>query len=94
MLYSSLLLGFGRTQDDVDALLLGVADESAGVYHHRLGVGAVAVVNDFVSGCGELCRNVFGVDAVFGAPECYDIDFFHYPKLEKPERLPSPPFAV
>ena len=51
-------------QNHVDGLLLGIADESAGVDHHRLGVGAVAVEHDFVTGRRKAGHQVLRIDRI------------------------------
>ena len=71
------LLGRRGAQNHVYRLLLGVADESAGVDHHDLGVGAVAVEEDLVSGGGEPCHQMLAVDGVLRTAERYDVNFFH-----------------
>ena len=58
------LLGRRRAQNHVDGLLLGIADESAGVDHHRLGVGAVAVEHDFVTGRRKAGHQVLRIDRI------------------------------
>ena len=71
------LLGRRGAQNHVYRLLLGVADESAGVDHHDLGVGAVAVEEDLVPGGREPCHQMLAVDGVLRASERYDVNFFH-----------------
>ena len=66
-----------RAQDHVDRLLFGVADESAGVDDHDLGVRAVAVEKDFVACRREPCHQVLAVDRVLRTTERYDVDLFH-----------------
>ena len=71
------VFGRGRPQDHVDRLLLGVADESAGVDHDDLGVGAVAVEEHRVTRRGEPGHQVLAVHGVFRTAQRYDVDFFH-----------------
>ena len=71
------VFGRGRPQDHVDRLLLGVADETAGVDHDDLGVGAVAVEEHLVTRRGEPGHQVLAVHGVFRTAQRYDVDFFH-----------------
>ena len=71
------LLGRRRAQDHVDRLLLGVADEAAGVDDHRLGVGAVAVVHDGVARRGEARHEVLRIHGVLRTAERDDVNFPH-----------------
>ena len=71
------LLGRRRAQNHVDRLLLGVADESAGVDHHHFGIGAVAVEEDFVPGGREPRHQVLRIDGVLRTAERDDVNFFH-----------------
>ena len=62
-------------EDGVDALLFGVADESAGVNDDRVAVVALAVKVYGMSLSLELSSEVFAVDGVLGAPQGDDVDF-------------------
>ena len=72
-----LLLVGASLQNVLNGLGLGALDESAGVDHHDLGVGAVAVEEDLVSGGGEPCHQMLAVDGVLRTAERYDVNFFH-----------------
>ncbi len=69
-------LGGRGPQDQVDGLLLGVADESAGVDDHHFGVGAVAVGRHFITRGPQLGHQVFAVHRVFRTAEGDDVNFF------------------
>ena len=71
------LLGRRRTEYHVDGLLLGVADESAGVDDHDLGVGPVAVEDHFVARRLEAGHQMFAVNRIFRTAERDDVDFAH-----------------
>ena len=64
-------------EDHVDRLLLGIADEPAGVDDHHFGVGTVAVEKYLVPGGCEPSHQVFAVDGVLRTAERYDVNFFH-----------------
>ena len=70
-------LGRRGAQDHIDRLLLGVADEAAGVDDHHLGVGAVAVERHAVAGRREARHQVLRVDRILRAAERDDVNFFH-----------------
>ena len=61
-------------EDHVDALFLGVADEAAGVDHGDAAMGLFGVVVGLVTEGFELTEEVLGVDKVFRAAHCDDVD--------------------
>jgi hypothetical protein len=67
----------GGPEDQVDRLLLRIADEAAGVDDDHLRVGAVAVEDHAVAGRLEACHEVFAVHGVLRTAEGYDVDLFH-----------------
>ena len=67
-------LGLNLLEEDVDGLLLGVADEAAGVDDDDVAVIARAVEVDLVACMGEVSGDVLGVDGVLAASEGDDID--------------------
>ena len=71
------LFGGSRPQDHVDRLLLGIADESAGVDHHDLGIRTVAVVRERIACGSKLSHQVFRVDRILRTAEGYDVNLFH-----------------
>ncbi len=70
-------LGFRGAEYHVDGFLFGVADESAGVDYHRLGVRSVAVPEYFVARRRQPRHQMFAVDRVLGAAKSDNINLFH-----------------
>lgn len=70
-------LGFRGAEYHADGFLFGVADESAGVDYHRLGVRAVAVPEYFVARRRQPRHQMFAVDRVLGAAKSNNINLFH-----------------
>ena len=62
-------------QNGVDAFLLGVADEAAGVDDDGVAVVALPVEVDSMPLCFQPCGEVLAVDGVLGAAEGDDVDF-------------------
>ena len=73
----SRLLCRNGFQDKFDALLLGVADKAAGVYHHHIGIQAVIIRRELVSCRLKLRHQMLAVNGILRATKCYDVDFFH-----------------
>ncbi len=71
------LLGRRSPQDHVDRLLLGIADESARVDYHHLGIGAIAVRRHSVAGGLKLRHQVLRIDRILRTAEGYDVNFLH-----------------
>ena len=67
----SLQLG----KEGVDGLLLGVADEAAGVEDYDVAVVARAVKEDGVARRAQVPRHIFGVDSILATAEGDDVDF-------------------
>ena len=70
-------LGRCGAQDHFDRLLLGVADEAAGVDDHGLGVRAVAVENDGIARGGQAGHQVLGIHGVLRTAEGDDVNLSH-----------------
>ena len=67
--------GGDLVEDGVDALLLGIADETAGVDDDGVAVVALAVEEDSVAFGGETAGEFFAIDGVLGTPKGDDVDF-------------------
>ena len=84
------LLGRGGAQDHVDRLLLGVADEAAGVDHYHTGIRTVAVRRDGIARRSQLRHQVLRVDRILRAAERYDVDLLHPVRLISSRRRRAP----
>ena len=84
------LLGRRRAQDHVDRLLLGVADEAAGVDHYHTGIRTVAVRRDGIARRSQLRHQVLRVDRILRAAERYDVDLLHPVRLISSRRRRAP----
>jgi hypothetical protein len=62
-----VLLDLDLLEKGVDGLLLGIADEAAGVDDYKIAVVLLAVKIYCVMGCGEVAGDILGVDGVFTA---------------------------
>jgi len=66
------LLELAHVEDGVDGLLLGLADESAGVDDDDLGLAGLS--HDLQTGLVDHSEHDLGVDPVFGTAERYEMD--------------------
>ena len=69
LLHQTLVLRLGVAEDSVDALLLGIVDEAAGIDHHHVVLTAVALMVHGDPVGLQLGHQHFAVEGVLGAPE-------------------------
>ena len=73
---SRLLCCYGF-QDKLDALLLCITDEAAGIYHHHIGIQAIIIGSELIPRRLKLRHQMLAINGILRASQCYDVDFFH-----------------
>ena len=77
LLEPAAFLQFAKVQDHVDAFLLRVADEAAGVDDGDVAVGSFGIVEHLVALFFKQVEQVFRIHQVLGAPHRDNVYFAH-----------------